>query len=290
MKVLFRAKTGTHFFFLFLVFAFICIFSAQAFSQAKKSNAKKNAKKTVANLPKVTQIDEVKLKELLKPNGKPLLINFWATWCDPCREEFPDLVKINADYKEKIDFITISLDDLAEIRREVPKFLAEMKADMASYLLKAANEDAAIALVSKDWQGALPLTVLFNEKGETAYLRQGIIKPEILRAELDKLLTPTITQTTVLELPKRKLRSTEEGRTDAKNDIANGQLKIKRYGLTPGISQDSLKMLKAKYGLEVVENGCILLNETEDYFAAYNEIMKAEIVKRFGDKVLKEIP
>lgn len=171
--------------FLFIVFAFTCVFSIQSFSQSKKSAA--------TTLPKVTQIDEVKLKKLIKPNGKPLLINFWATWCDPCREEFPDLVKINSDYKGKIDFITISLDDLAEINRDVPKFLGDMKADMPSYLLKAANEELAISEVSKEWQGGLPLTVLFNEKGETAYYRQGKVKLDDLRAAIDKNLKPAET-------------------------------------------------------------------------------------------------
>jgi len=61
-----------------------------------------------APLPTVKQINEIALKNLLKPNGKPLLVNFWATWCDPCREEFPDLVKIDEDYKGKIDFKLIA--------------------------------------------------------------------------------------------------------------------------------------------------------------------------------------
>ena len=61
---------------------------------------------------------------LKRDNARPLLVNFWATWCDPCREEFPDLVKIDADFRRKgLDFITVSLDDLSEIKTEVPKFL-----------------------------------------------------------------------------------------------------------------------------------------------------------------------
>ena len=59
---------------------------------------------------KVTKIDEKAFAELIKPGEKPLLINFWATWCVPCVEEFPDLVKIDKEYKGKIDFITVSLD------------------------------------------------------------------------------------------------------------------------------------------------------------------------------------
>src|SRR5687768_16627705 len=84
---------------------------------------------------KVKQIDIVGLKKLIKPAGRPLLINFWATWCPPCVEEFPDLVKIDSDYRGKLDVITVSLDDLAEIEISVPRFLAEMKAEMPAYLL-----------------------------------------------------------------------------------------------------------------------------------------------------------
>src|SRR3982750_1512348 len=62
--------------------------------------------------PKVTQIGIEALKPLLKPNAKPLLVNFWATWCDPCREEFPDLVKIENEFRGKVDFVLVSLDDL----------------------------------------------------------------------------------------------------------------------------------------------------------------------------------
>ncbi|HEX8197732.1 MAG TPA: TlpA disulfide reductase family protein [Pyrinomonadaceae bacterium] len=137
-------------------------------------------------MPRVTQIDAAGLKNLLKPNGRPLLINFWATWCEPCREEFPDLVKIGADYKGKIDLITVSLDELSEINGEVPKFLAQMKSESPAYLLKTPDEGAAIELVSKDWQGALPFTILFNAQGETIYSKQGKFQTDVLVAEIEK--------------------------------------------------------------------------------------------------------
>lgn len=141
-----------------------------------------------AAMPKVTKIDTDGLSKLLKPNGKPLLINFWATWCDPCREEFPDLVKIDAEYRGKIDFITISLDDLADIDTFVPKFLSEVKATMPAYLLKTDDETAAIKMVSNDWAGNLPMTVLLDANGKPAYQRNGKIRYPNLVAEIDKVL------------------------------------------------------------------------------------------------------
>ncbi len=138
--------------------------------------------------PQVKQIDAVTLGKLLQPHGKPLLINFWATWCDPCREEFPDLVKLNKEYSGKIDFITISLDELAEIDKDVPKFLFAMKADMPAYLLKTTEENDVISSVSKDWKGGLPFTILYNEKRDSVYTRQGKVKLDELRGKLDLLL------------------------------------------------------------------------------------------------------
>jgi thiol-disulfide isomerase/thioredoxin len=148
------------------------------------------AKPATVSVVKVTLVDEVAFKKLIIPNGKPLLINFWATWCDPCREEFPDLVKLDNEYKGKIDFITISLDDPEDISAGVPKFLASMKAEMPAYLLKTADESAVISSVSKDWQGGMPFTILLNAKGETAHFRQGKINPETVRSEINKLIVP----------------------------------------------------------------------------------------------------
>ena len=143
---------------------------------------------TAAALPKVTKVDLKGLEKLLKPNGKPLLINFWATWCDPCREEFPDLVKIDTEYRGKIDFLTVSLDDLADIDTYVPKFLGQMKAEMPAYLLSTPDESEAIKLVSKDWPGNLPLTILYDEKGVVTYQRNGKVRYLNLTTELDKVL------------------------------------------------------------------------------------------------------
>ncbi len=163
------------------------IFAALLFSlsaHAQKTPVSDNSQ--VA--PRVTQIDTPTLERLMKPNGKPLLINFWATWCDPCREEFPDLVKIDSAYKGKIDFITVSLDDLADINGDVPKFLRQMKAEMPAYLLHTDDESAAIKLVSKDWAGNLPLTVFIDSSGKIAYQRNGKIRFEVLKENIDRVL------------------------------------------------------------------------------------------------------
>jgi thiol-disulfide isomerase/thioredoxin len=171
------------------VTSFILVLSIAIAGQVKSSAVPATTSAAVlVKAPVVTQIDIVGLRKALTPAGKPLLVNFWATWCDPCREEFPDLVKLDAEYRGRIDFITISLDELSEINRDVPKFLLDMKAEMPAYLLKAQDDDAAIAAVSKNFTGALPFTILYDATGKETYFRQGKVKIETVRGELDKLV------------------------------------------------------------------------------------------------------
>jgi thiol-disulfide isomerase/thioredoxin len=138
----------------------------------------------------IRQIDLEGLKKLLQPDAKdarPLLVNFWATWCDPCREEFPDLVKIDADYRTRnLNFVTVSLDDVSEIGTEVPKFLKEMKATMPTVLLNVPDPEPAIKAVDAAWTGQLPATFLYDKEGKVVFRHFGKIKPEELRAAIDK--------------------------------------------------------------------------------------------------------
>jgi thiol-disulfide isomerase/thioredoxin len=170
-----------------LLLATLCILlsSISVFAQRRKS-------RTTKPPPPVVAVDAAGLQALQKrENAKPLLVNYWATWCEPCRDEFPDLVKIDADYRPKgLDFIAVTLDDLADIKTGVPKFLREMHAQMPVYLLNLSDPEPAIKLVDSKWSGALPATFLYNGKGEVVYKSLGRIKVEELRAAIEKVLSP----------------------------------------------------------------------------------------------------
>jgi thiol-disulfide isomerase/thioredoxin len=169
--------------------AFILCFSFVGMGQKKRPAARKAAAKPALQYAiKVKLVDEVALKKVMVPSGKPLLVNFWATWCDPCREEFPDLVKIDQQYKGKIDFITVSLDEVENISTTVPKFLTAMKSEMPPYLLKATDESTFIASIAKDWQGGMPFTALYSATGELVYYREGKVILDTLHSELNKVI------------------------------------------------------------------------------------------------------
>jgi thiol-disulfide isomerase/thioredoxin len=157
---------------------------------ARAAKPAATAMATAASLPVVSEIDTDALKALLKRESPhPLLVNFWATWCDPCRDEFPDLVKIDAQYRSLgLDFVTVSLDDFKDIKTEVPKFLQQMKATMPAYLLNVPDPEPAITAIDPKWQGDLPATILYDTKGEIAFKHFGRVDPAELRSAIEKLV------------------------------------------------------------------------------------------------------
>src|SRR5215213_477112 len=155
-------------------------------AQKRKGRAAKPRKP----LPVVSAIDTEALKGLLTQQREhPLLVNFWATFCDPCRDEFPDLVKIDQDYGPRaLEFVTVSLDDMSEIKNEVPKFLDLMNAKMPAYLLNVSDPEPAINFIDRRWQGDLPATYLYNEKGEVVYKHIGRVNTAELREAIEKVV------------------------------------------------------------------------------------------------------
>ena len=130
------------------------------------------------------------LKKVLQRDPKderPLLVNFWATWCDPCREEFPDLVKVDTDYRAKgLNFVAVSLDDISDVKSVVPKFLKEMKAEMPVVLLNVNDPEPAIKAVDPTWDGQLPATFLYDKQGKIVFKHFGRIDAVELRNAIDK--------------------------------------------------------------------------------------------------------
>jgi thiol-disulfide isomerase/thioredoxin len=144
-------------------------------------------------LPVVKEINAEGLKKLLQRDAsdpRPLLINFWATWCGPCREEFPDLVRIDNDYRKRnLDFVIVSLDDPLAIKTTVPRFLQRMRARMPAYLLNEMEPNAAINAVDPEWAGGMPATFLLDRNGQVVYKHLGPVKPEELRREIEKVMS-----------------------------------------------------------------------------------------------------
>jgi peroxiredoxin len=155
----------------------------------KRGYAKKAHEEWAKEPVSLDLIDVNGVKELIKNDSENLrLINVWATWCGPCVTEFPDFVDINRMYRGRdFEFIAISADKPDKKDRAL-KFLQKMQASNKNYLYNADNIYDLIEAVDKNWQGALPYTLLVEPGGNIVYSKQGTINPlEMKKAIVEKL-------------------------------------------------------------------------------------------------------
>lgn len=99
-------------------------------------------------------------------SDKVLLLNVWATWCVPCREEFPDLIKLNNLYKGKVDIVGISVDYPDEINSKIKPFADKLKVNFNLFVNGLGNDEALINFLDKDWSGTLPATFIYSKEGK----------------------------------------------------------------------------------------------------------------------------
>lgn len=116
--------------------------------------------------PVLKTVEAAALKTILKKKqGKVVLINLWATWCVPCREEFPDLIKLHGKYRSRgLELILISVDE-AEQRGQVEAFLKENGVTFPTYINTEKNYEDLISFLAPDWIGGFPTTFVIDRKG-----------------------------------------------------------------------------------------------------------------------------
>jgi thiol-disulfide isomerase/thioredoxin len=136
----------------------------------------------------LTAIDEIrKIKDNNK--GKVLLINFWATWCKPCVKEFPELVKLYNNYKDKgFEIVFISVDVPEDVNSKVVPFLKKQNVDFVSYYNKFEKPDELINYIDKNWEGAIPSTYIYDKEGKLVTQILGSKSYEDFEKEITKSL------------------------------------------------------------------------------------------------------
>ena len=150
-------------------------------------------------LPKPTAVSDdaaLSLKDLTGAQqsleaykGRVVVLNFWATWCEPCKKEMPDLSAIQNDYAALgVQVIGAAGDEAAESAK-VLKFVREFKVNFPVWV-GATTEDMQRFGVGT----VLPATVVIDKSGKIVRREVGIIKPVELRQFLDTLLTPSVKQ------------------------------------------------------------------------------------------------
>jgi thiol-disulfide isomerase/thioredoxin len=120
--------------------------------------------------------------------GKPVLITFWATWCEPCRDEYPMLNELAKQYAPKgLHVVGVNLDqdgDLILMRR----FIARYKPVFPNYRKKAGGEAEFEQAVLPGWNGSLPVSVFYAKDGRAIGHVLGASNRDTYEAAIRSLL------------------------------------------------------------------------------------------------------
>ncbi|HUK14075.1 MAG TPA: TlpA disulfide reductase family protein [Thermoanaerobaculaceae bacterium] len=99
-----------------------------------------------------------------RARGDVVLVNVWATWCEPCREEFPDLMRLRREMSGKPFALILVSADFPDVKPEVTRFLAQYGVDFPTFL-KSQGDTEFINGLDPRWSGALPATILYGADG-----------------------------------------------------------------------------------------------------------------------------
>jgi cytochrome c biogenesis protein CcmG/thiol:disulfide interchange protein DsbE len=117
---------------------------------------------------------------LADSKGKVILLNFWATWCGPCRAEIPDLVELQNKYKDRLQILGLVVDD--DDQDAIQKFVAEFK---INYPVALATD-----AIRFEYGGipALPTSFVLDAEGRIVQKHEGLRDPVLYETEIRALL------------------------------------------------------------------------------------------------------
>src|SRR3984893_5445650 len=162
-----------------VVFVMLAAMTAFAGVQAPKGTATRDPEL-------IDKKDYQKLVEQYR--GKPLLVNFWATWCEPCRHEYPMLNELAKQYAPQgLKLVGVSLDDDGDLIL-MRRFLARYSPVFPNYRKKAGGEEGFREAVLAGWNGSLPVSVFYAKDGRQVAHVLGEGSRETYEAAIRSLL------------------------------------------------------------------------------------------------------
>lgn len=117
-------------------------------------------------------------------DGKVVAVNFWATWCGPCKEEIPLFNAMQKQYGPRgIQFVGVAMDERAAVQDYI-------KTHPIAYPVLVDGEDAAsdLAIRYGDDQGVVPYTAFIDRQGRIAFVQFGAMSEDLARQVIESLL------------------------------------------------------------------------------------------------------
>lgn len=140
-------------------------------------------------LATLVPIDESGFQKLVSAHrGKVVLYDFWATWCEPCRVELPQLIRLQTKLKARgFELVTISADE-PEQQVEAEKVLKKIQSPRPAYRKQARKDDDFINAIDPQWSGALPAMFLYDRTGHKVAAFIGETESVVIESAIRKLL------------------------------------------------------------------------------------------------------
>jgi thiol-disulfide isomerase/thioredoxin len=111
-------------------------------------------------------VEAVELRDLITKSQRPyVLINFFATWCKPCRTELPDLVAMQNDPASETEVILVSIDNQEDVTSKLKEFLGDVGVNFKTYA-RPTGETALIQHFYPIWDNRIPLSLIYNRQGQ----------------------------------------------------------------------------------------------------------------------------
>ncbi len=150
-------------------------------SDNEENEENKDTQKTPA--PDFTVVDSDGNKHSLSDfKGKPAILNFWASWCGPCKSEMPDFEEIYKEYKEEIHFMFVNLTDgFQETQEKADSYIKEQGYTFPVYYDKMFEATRAYNTSS------IPATYFIDEEGNIAAWAQGAIQKTVMQKGIDMI-------------------------------------------------------------------------------------------------------
>lgn len=116
-------------------------------------------------------------------DGKVIVLNFWATWCPPCRKETPMFVQMQDDLGTKgLQFVGVAIDDSGKVKDFMDTY------GVTYPMLIGVDDAIEVAKAYGNRFGALPYTVIIDRKGNIAYIQRGELEHEVAEKTIKSLL------------------------------------------------------------------------------------------------------
>ena len=138
--------------------------------------------------PEIQPATVEQLQHAVRAGGaRVVLLNVWATWCAPCREEFPDFIRLRREYREHgLRLVLVSADIDSQLP-EAREFLKAQGVDFLTYLKQGADMPFIDSLDAR-WSGALPVTLLYDGTGQKLWFHEGKTSYDSLKIRIDNVL------------------------------------------------------------------------------------------------------